>query len=491
MNRVLNSQTNGITTLKQVPLLPLKHTLKSRYFGHLPYLKELMKAGDDNGVIITVFKNKFQFYSETQSKIYKMVLPGHTSIFTKEPEFYKEVLGIKQKNFTNGKNFKLVFGYFFPNAVIVVDGEKWQSIRKIIQSAINKTSIDPVIPVICNIVDNQMDPENINNSYTYDVVSRITFDVFNTVMYGWNPNSICGDSQSNFILRNCEIISQALGTRGLQLFPSLWKLPRFENIRIDAAAANLKNFSNRFIQNKKEYLKLKVETKERSMIEELIAASNLEEKGLSSEELYDNISTIFFAAFDTTSSTLRYMLYYLAKYPHFQEQLRKEILEKFPKGIEDIKKATSSQIESIVSLSNFIDEVNRLNPLIPHIARHTLEDTEIMGYEIKKGWNVIIDSHSVGQDPQYWKGQTDLKSFRPDRWNEHRPSVLNSVLPFGFGGRVCPGKRVALLEIKSLISAMLTKFKITLRNPNDKLELEISIGITIKKKACNININRI
>ncbi len=40
----------------------------------------------------------------------------------------------------------------------------------------------------------------------------------------------------------------------------------------------------------------------------------------------------------------------------------------------------------------------------------------------------------------------DLDKFRPDRWSEYRPDMLESVLPFGFGDIICPGRKLAILE---------------------------------------------
>lgn len=485
---IIKTEKKGFSSLKKIPLLPLLNGFKLGYFGHMPYLKDLGKADNDNTIITTIYKRKLRFYEECNSKVFRLIFPQTDILFCRDPEFNKEILGAKHKSFSNSKNFKKSFGYFFPNAVIVVEGEKWHQLRKIVQISLNNTPIDMIIPTICSIVDKHMDPEVTNNSFTYDVISQITFDTFNSVMYGWDPKAVSGGADSNFILKNCEIISHAIGSRVLSLSPYLWKIPTFENLRIKLASKHLRNFTTRFIANKSAFVGSKAEGQRSSLVEELLNAASQDETKLTSDEIYDQVAGIFFAAFDTTTNTLRYMLYYLAKYPDYQEQLRKETYEKFPNGLDDIKIASSSTIDSLTSLSNFVDEVNRLNPLVPFIGRYCLEDVEINGYELKKDWVVLIDSQSVGQDAQYWKGQTDLACFRPDRWNEHRPSILNSVLPFGFGARVCPGRRIALLEIKALISAILTKYKITLRNPYDKLDLESSVGVTIKKKVCNVNI---
>jgi cytochrome P450 len=81
----------------------------------------------------------------------------------------------------------------------------------------------------------------------------------------------------------------------------------------------------------------------------------------------------------------------------------------------------------------------------------------------------------------------DLDKFRPERWGEHTPNKLHTVLPFGFGGRICPGKKIAICEMKVFISYILFKYQVSLRNPNEELELDMVLGINIKHNNGNIN----
>lgn len=204
-------------------------------------------------------------------------------------------------------------------------------------------------------------------------------------------------------------------------------------------------------------------------------------------ELIDQIGILFFAAFDTTSNTILFLLNYLSRYPEVQEKLRKEIRAKFQNGISDLSKANASDLESITYLKYFIDEVNRLNAIFPFIKRGCIKDTVICGCEIKKGTKFFIDTRSVGKEPESWKGMKDLNEFRPERWGEYKPSKLESVLPFGFGGRICPGRKIALIEIRVFIAYILCEYKISLRNPKENLDFNVLLSLNLKKDNGNIN----
>jgi cytochrome P450 len=63
----------------------------------------------------------------------------------------------------------------------------------------------------------------------------------------------------------------------------------------------------------------------------------------------------------------------------------------------------------------------------------------------------------------------DPRAFRPQRWlpgapGPHDPSVH---MPFGSGPRLCPGRTLALLEMKLVLATLYASFRITRRGPAD------------------------
>jgi cytochrome P450 len=59
-------------------------------------------------------------------------------------------------------------------------------------------------------------------------------------------------------------------------------------------------------------------------------------------------------------------------------------------------------------------------------------------------------------------------------------------LAFGFGGRVCPGRRIALAEMKAFLAALLCVRRVALRNPGEPLSLDMDIGLRIAAGNGNI-----
>jgi len=336
---------------------------------------------------------------------------------------------------------------------------------------------------------------------TIDFTSRLRFDTFHKVMYGWDPDTVSFNEKSINLIDNCNLVSKVIGQRMMYPYPIFWKIPTKENIKYNASAKFIKDFAKKIIEEETKKIKLEgidsVKAKEKkSMIEELLIASFEEEEeygnknhSLNEEELIDNVCILFFGAYDTTSNTLQFILYSLAKYPDYQEKLRTAIKEKIH-NLEFLKNTDDKYLDKISDLTNLINEVNRLSSFVPAFERTAIKDTQILDYQIKKGTTILIDSESIGKVPEFFNNQTDLNDFRPNRWNEYKPHVMENIMPFGFGGRVCPGRKIALVEMKVVVCYLLLSYKIKLRE-NDKIRYDYNIGRVIKDKLGNVDFERL
>ena len=479
--------------IRSFPSPPINRGIRNKLLGHLAEMIECTKSKKQN-IGMAILHKHLEWYRVTNSKTLELRFLHKKTILCSDPKVYKEVLGAKQDSFTNSVDFKKVFGFFFKTSMIVVDGEQWQRIRKVVQRAINKQSLDAVIPIMSDTISKLFSHQEVNKIETADLMNRITFDTFHRVMYGWDPKSVTFSKESSDLLESCNVIAEAIGKRGMLPVPFLWKLPTKENRKVNNACLNIKNFGTRFTEDQRKIIKSKITEPDSiySLLEAMIiAADSGEDGGLTNDELIDQISTLFFGAYDTTSNTLLFLLNYLARYPLIQEKLRTHVKSKFPNGLLDFHKASLTDIESIDYLRYFTDEVQRLHAIAPLFSRDCIKDTEIAGFEIKKGTPVFIDSSAVALDSSFWKGQIDLNVFRPERWEEHTPSKLENILPFGFGARICPGRKIAMCEMKVFIANILLNYKISLRNPDENLELNMMIGLNLKHGNGNINFDKI
>jgi cytochrome P450 len=72
----------------------------------------------------------------------------------------------------------------------------------------------------------------------------------------------------------------------------------------------------------------------------------------------------------------------------------------------------------------------------------------------------------MNTDPDLWPGHTDLRAFRPERWLDGSPIPSCAVhFPFGGGKTICPGSRLAMLQLKMMISYLACMYVVQLARP--------------------------
>lgn len=109
-------------------------------------------------------------------------------------------------------------------------------------------------------------------------------------------------------------------------------------------------------------------------------------------------------------------------------------------------------------LERCLKECLRLYPSVPFIARTLNEDVQTKtGYTLPKNAMIHIHIYDLHRNPQLYP---DPEKFDPDRFllenlKERHPFAY---IPFSAGPRNCIGQRFAMLELKSVVCAILKKF---------------------------------
>ncbi|KAI5738726.1 hypothetical protein M8J77_010467 [Diaphorina citri] len=173
---------------------------------------------------------------------------------------------------------------------------------------------------------------------------------------------------------------------------------------------------------------------------------------------------MFLVGIDTTSAVIASILYQLSTHPDKQELLYKEIQTVLPSKHTPI---TSDILENMQYLKACIKETLRMYPVVLGNGRCMTKDTVIKGYNIPKGVQVVFQHYVTGNEDKYFH---KAKEFLPERWLKSNKCPFHpfASLPFGYGRRMCLGRRFADLEIQTLITKIIQQFKVEYHHP--KLE---------------------
>ena len=183
------------------------------------------------------------------------------------------------------------------------------------------------------------------------------------------------------------------------------------------------------------------------------------------DEVVGNGQALLFAGYDTTSTTLTYAFWAIAKHTDIQDRLRADLM--------------TNGMESKY-LTQVVNETLRCYPTATAFtARIATKTLTINGLTIPQGTGIMYHQWLMHRDPKIWP---EPAKFDPERFAEGKEHHPCAYAPFGFGERKCLGIQLALLEMKMIICDVLLRFKLNLKAPKE-LELVSYAAFLSKPKG--------
>ncbi|KAL7128428.1 hypothetical protein ABFS83_14G316600 [Erythranthe nasuta] len=210
------------------------------------------------------------------------------------------------------------------------------------------------------------------------------------------------------------------------------------------------------------------------------------EEAESVDFIVDNCKNIYLAGYETTAIAATWCLMLLASNQEWQDRVRAEVLEICNGRIPD-----SDSIKKMKQLTMVINESLRLYPPVAVVSREALKDLKFGNTYIPKGVNIWIMVTSLHTDPDIW-GQ-DSYEFKPERFSNGISGACklpHLYMPFGIGPRICLGMNLAMVELKILLSLVLSDFSLSLspkyvHAPALRLVIEPENGVDLVMERLN------
>nr|CAD7195288.1 unnamed protein product [Timema douglasi] len=169
---------------------------------------------------------------------------------------------------------------------------------------------------------------------------------------------------------------------------------------------------------------------------------------------------VFLAAgFETSSTTTTFALYELSLNLDIQNKLRHEIITVLEKHD---RKITYDAMMEMNYLDMVVSETLRKYPALPFLDRNVQVDYKIPGTNdiLEKGTTVFIPTFGIHYDPEYYPNP---EKFDPERFSAKNKNDIPkyAYLPFGEGPRNCIGMRFGLMQVKTGLIHLLSKFEVS------------------------------
>ena len=193
----------------------------------------------------------------------------------------------------------------------------------------------------------------------------------------------------------------------------------------------------------------------------LLDAHDEDGNTLSDLQVRDEVMTLMFAGHDTTTSTVSFMFYELARHPQIVARLLAE-----QDALLDGGQPTATQLASgeLVELEMVLDETLRKYPPAWVGPRRSIEPFEFQGRTVPGRAFVNYCSWASHHLPDVF---ADPDEFRPERFTPQARAALpkGAYVPFGGGSRTCIGMRFGQLEVRTIATMILSRC--TLSVPHD------------------------
>ncbi|XP_075440367.1 cytochrome P450 2K1-like [Ascaphus truei] len=213
---------------------------------------------------------------------------------------------------------------------------------------------------------------------------------------------------------------------------------------------------------------------QRNFIDAFLVRQKEEERNPQSyfhhESLTSVIRNVLSAGMETTTTTLRWVLLLMMKYPDIQEKVQEEITRVIGSAQPNYNHHTQMPFTNAV-----IHETQRFAVVAPlGLPHETTKDVNFKGYFIPKGTFIIPLLTSVLNDKTQFE---DPEQFNPNHFLDSDGNFIKKAafMPFSAGPRVCAGETLARMEVFIVFTTLLQKF--TFRPPSGVTDVNINAEI--------------
>jgi fatty acid omega-hydroxylase len=246
---------------------------------------------------------------------------------------------------------------------------------------------------------------------------------------------------------------------------------------------------DQYLSNIIEKRKLELLTGSGTFHDDLLSRFMKKKESYTDDFLQQVALNFILAGRDTSSVALSWFFWLCTKNPRVEDNILLELCTVLmeTRG-SDVSKwldepLAFEEVDRLVYLKAALSETLRLYPSVPEDSKHVVNDDVLpSGTFVPAGSSVTYSIYSVGRMKFIW-GE-DCLEFKPERWlsaDGDKIQVQDSYkfVSFNAGPRICLGKDLAYLQMKSIAAAVLLRHRLTVA-PGHRVEQKMSLTLFMK-----------
>lgn len=472
---------------RQRAVLPAASARPLRAYMDLPGPRPVPGLGNLLQIDLPTLHQHLERWSREYGPIYRYKLGSRHYVGLGDPELIAEALRERPHLYRRLSTIEPVFKEIGIHGVFSAEREEWRRYRRLAMEALSQRHLRRYFPILETVVGRlkQRWARAAAQGSVVDIqrdLMRFTVDVTTTLAFGVDMNTV--EDEGRGLQRHLEKLFPMLARRLISPV-AYWRYIKLGPDReLDRALAALDQIVAELVTQTRIRMAAQPDLFDHptNFLEGMLAVQAREQAAFTDAEIIGNVYTMLGAGEDTTANTLAWMLHLLCLHPEVLAQARAEVDAVLGEHdrLHDFRDA-----EKLVYIDAVAQETLRVRPVAPLITVLEANEDLVLGdVQLPRGTAITLIARAATHNPAYF---ADPLAFRPERWLEGAPlspHQPHASMPFGSGPRLCPGRSLALLEIKAVAAMILRNFDIT--HADDPAQVREVFAFTLMPKGLTI-----
>lgn len=409
-------------------------------------------------------------WAKIYGPLYRLRIGPRDALVVARPDLIAGMLRDRPQGWSRLLSMQAVIHEMGIDGLFSAEGDAWRKQRRLVAAAFTPGHLKRYFPLIERITERLKEHLDLaaRTGTWIDLqtaLMRYSVDVTASLAFGIDVNTI--QQPHNALQEHLDKLFPMLMRRMNAPFP-YWRYIRLPVDRtFDRHLAAGHAAVRTFVQTARDRIATNPALAEHptNLLEAMLTAHDADGGTLSEAEVAGNVFTMLLAGEDTTANTLAWSLYLLHTHPQAWQAVVEEVdaflgADVIPRSIQ-----TASGLATIEDCSN---ESMRLRPVAPLGYLENNTPTEIEGIALPAGTFVLCAMRSGAVDANT---ALDAAEFRPSRWRVATAVADNAAgagdrqliaasMPFGAGPRICPGRYLAMLEMKMVLATIARNYQL-------------------------------
>ncbi|XP_043705540.1 cytochrome P450 86A22-like [Telopea speciosissima] len=419
---------------------------------------------------------------------------------TCDPKNLEHILKIRFNNYPKGPTAQAVFHDLFGEGIFNSDGDTWlvqrkraalEFIPRRLQQVMDRWVNRAIKLRLCPILKTVQEESKIVD--LQDLLLRLTFDNICGLTFGKDPHTLSPCLPENRFASAFDRATEATLQRFI-LPQVIWKFKKWlrlgQEVTLSQSIRHMDKYLSNVIETRKLELQQNLAAEEKgNPHDDMLSRFMNTKEDYSDSFLQDQVLSFILAGRDTSAVALSWFFWLLTLNPKVEKKILREICtvlmetrgDDMSKWLEE--PLVFDEFDRLVYLKAALSETLRLYPSGPQGWKHVVTDDVLPdGTFVPAGSKIIYSMYSVGR--MEWTWGEDCMKFRPERWlspDEKSYKVKDEFkfMAFNAGPRICLGKDLAYMQMKSIATAVLLRHRLTLA-PGHRVEQKMSLTLFMK-----------